>query len=672
MRPSKDQYYLNIAKEVAQRSTCFRVRIGAIIVKNDVIVATGYVGAPRKTKDCLERGECLRDKLRIPHGRNYEICRSVHAEQNCVSGNSLTVLPTGEIKEIKKVNSPLLVLNTQNFKIQVSEGKKFEEQKKKVIKIITTGNHEIEVSPDHLMFVADESKILKIKKAKDLTLNDLLPFVAKIRIQGTPQFLPEVPFSVYKLNQKGREIFQKILREITWRGLAKQCGFSIRVIANLRKGKGIRKENKEKITKFFPKISFYFEGIKFHQVKIPSKTTPDFCQIAGYFLGDGSVGKRYIAFYDQEKSVLKFYQNLCKKVFNLRGSIKKRKEHWQLTLCSYRLSLLFEKLDFRKRKKRKVPLLFHRVPEDSLASFLRGFADAEGTVEERSVHLSSCSKQLLEEIKLLFLRFGIIPALYSSENKRGFEGYRKSYSFSLEITGEDLKVFYEKIGFSHPAKRRKLKEIIKARKGKRMYFQKIYFKEWFRGDFSSTYFPLVRDYKSKIISRESAKKILRRFERFGYNRKNLPKLKNLVENIVFLKIKKIEKLKKRIKMIDYFVPKFHSFLVNGFIVHNCIINAARSGVSVLGGDMYIWGSDREGKLIDVFPCFICKKMIINAGLKRVICATKEGDYRIFNVEDWVKDWQENDILDDKFQYGKDLNEKEGFILKGQNSKFREN
>lgn len=84
MRLSKDKYYLNIAKEVAQRSTCFRNKGGCIIVRDDVIVATGYIGAPRKTKDCLERGECLRDKLKIPHGQRYELCRSVHAEQNAI------------------------------------------------------------------------------------------------------------------------------------------------------------------------------------------------------------------------------------------------------------------------------------------------------------------------------------------------------------------------------------------------------------------------------------------------------------------------------------------------------------------------------------------------------------------------------------------------------------
>ncbi|MGC9049033.1 MAG: deoxycytidylate deaminase [Patescibacteria group bacterium] len=88
---------------------------------------------------------------------------------------------------------------------------------------------------------------------------------------------------------------------------------------------------------------------------------------------------------------------------------------------------------------------------------------------------------------------------------------------------------------------------------------------------------------------------------------------------------------------------------------NCIINAARSGASILGGDMYIWLTDREGKPIDSFPCFICKKMIINSGLNRVISATKDGKYKIFYVKDWVKNWQEKDILDDKYQYGKDLN-----------------
>ncbi|MEW6407485.1 MAG: dCMP deaminase family protein [Patescibacteria group bacterium] len=83
-RPSKIDYYMGIAKQVAQRATCLRAKHGAIIVRDDQIIATGYVGAPRGCKDSLEHGFCLRTKLGIPHGHRYELCRSVHAEMNAI------------------------------------------------------------------------------------------------------------------------------------------------------------------------------------------------------------------------------------------------------------------------------------------------------------------------------------------------------------------------------------------------------------------------------------------------------------------------------------------------------------------------------------------------------------------------------------------------------------
>jgi dCMP deaminase len=87
---------------------------------------------------------------------------------------------------------------------------------------------------------------------------------------------------------------------------------------------------------------------------------------------------------------------------------------------------------------------------------------------------------------------------------------------------------------------------------------------------------------------------------------------------------------------------------------NAIINAARAGVSLLGGDIYIFGKNREtGKILDAFPCFICKKMIINAGLNRVITSTQgKQQLKIFNTADWVNEWREQDIIEDKYQYGK--------------------
>lgn len=83
-RPSKDDYYLDIALMVAQRGTCLRRRFGAVVVKNDEIISTGYVGAPRGAKNCLDLGECPRQKAGIPRGERYELCRSVHAEANAI------------------------------------------------------------------------------------------------------------------------------------------------------------------------------------------------------------------------------------------------------------------------------------------------------------------------------------------------------------------------------------------------------------------------------------------------------------------------------------------------------------------------------------------------------------------------------------------------------------
>ncbi|MBQ7160894.1 MAG: cytidine deaminase [Clostridia bacterium] len=83
-RVSKINYYLDIAETVSERSTCLRRRFGAIIVKDDVIVSTGYNGAPRGRTNCSDIGECMRDRLGIPHGERYEMCRSVHAEANAI------------------------------------------------------------------------------------------------------------------------------------------------------------------------------------------------------------------------------------------------------------------------------------------------------------------------------------------------------------------------------------------------------------------------------------------------------------------------------------------------------------------------------------------------------------------------------------------------------------
>lgn len=84
MRRDKINYYLDMAEVALERGSCIRRNFGAIIVKNDEIVSSGYVGAPRGRKNCCDLKYCMREKLEIPRGERYEMCRSVHAEQNAI------------------------------------------------------------------------------------------------------------------------------------------------------------------------------------------------------------------------------------------------------------------------------------------------------------------------------------------------------------------------------------------------------------------------------------------------------------------------------------------------------------------------------------------------------------------------------------------------------------
>lgn len=83
-RRDKQNYYLDLADVVSKRGTCLRRNYGAVIVKNDEVISTGYVGAPRGRQNCSDMGYCIRQKMEIPRGERYELCRSVHAEANAI------------------------------------------------------------------------------------------------------------------------------------------------------------------------------------------------------------------------------------------------------------------------------------------------------------------------------------------------------------------------------------------------------------------------------------------------------------------------------------------------------------------------------------------------------------------------------------------------------------
>lgn len=96
-RKSKINYYLDIAQTVATRSTCLRRKFGAIIVRDDAIISTGYNGAPRGRKNCCDLGTCLRQQMNIPRGERYELCRSVHAEANAIISASRDLMLNADL-----------------------------------------------------------------------------------------------------------------------------------------------------------------------------------------------------------------------------------------------------------------------------------------------------------------------------------------------------------------------------------------------------------------------------------------------------------------------------------------------------------------------------------------------------------------------------------------------
>ncbi len=113
-RIDKINYYLDIAESVLERSTCLRRKYGAVIVNNDEIVSTGYNGSPRGCTNCNEKGSCIREELNIPRGTKYELCSSVHAEQNALLSASRRETLAADIYLVgKSVDNDCFIMNAE-------------------------------------------------------------------------------------------------------------------------------------------------------------------------------------------------------------------------------------------------------------------------------------------------------------------------------------------------------------------------------------------------------------------------------------------------------------------------------------------------------------------------------------------------------------------------------
>ncbi len=146
-RPSWDEYFLEIAKIVSKRSTCLRRKVGALIVKDRRILATGYNGTPSGIKHCAQVG-CLREKLNIPSGERHELCRGLHAEQNVLLQAALYGISLGE-STLYVTNQPCIICAKMIINAGIKE-------------VVTAGNYPDKMAREFL----DEAGI-KIRKVQD-------------------------------------------------------------------------------------------------------------------------------------------------------------------------------------------------------------------------------------------------------------------------------------------------------------------------------------------------------------------------------------------------------------------------------------------------------------------------------------------------------------------------
>ena len=125
-RPSWDEYFMEMAELTAKRSTCLRRHVGAVIVKDKHIIATGYNGAPRGVAHCSDIGGCLREEMHVPSGERHELCRALHAEQNAII-QAATLGQSIEEGDIYITNQPCvicakMIINAGIKRIVVREG----------------------------------------------------------------------------------------------------------------------------------------------------------------------------------------------------------------------------------------------------------------------------------------------------------------------------------------------------------------------------------------------------------------------------------------------------------------------------------------------------------------------------------------------------------------------
>ncbi len=327
----------------------------------------------------------------------------------CLTGDTLIQMASGDIEFISNIARKSNVLCiNKSGKTSKSSALLWRKKSPGKIYLIKTRTSEILATKDHNLFTLDNNLRLKHIKVGDLKIGDFIISVKRINFNGNIQKITKIPKSKRAL-----------------------------------------------------------------KIKTPKTATPELCQLLGYFVGDGHVSNKKVSFFDENLKVIRNYQNLLKSIFEVKPLIKKVKNCYILNVFSRNLAKFFISMNLRKKSpKCEIPKIVLRSPNKHIARFIKGLFDAEGYILKDCIGITTFSKKLILQLKLLLLRFGITSHFRTKMSKSKLV-FSKNKCYTLLIWDpKSIRIFKEKIGFSHPVKNKKLR-ILSKKVGKSRRKSKI-------------------------------------------------------------------------------------------------------------------------------------------------------------------------------------------------------
>jgi peptide subunit release factor 1 (eRF1)/intein/homing endonuclease len=508
----------------------------------------------------------------------------------CLSADTLLMKDDGDIVRIIDCHNPMSLksVNLKNFSVTNSQIKDKWETNKKTIKITTKSpRFEIEASPDHIFFI--ENGGAKERPAESLRKGDRLLIPEKIEVDGEKQKLNvKNSYESVSISKEGRRILKlKRIEKFGYqRLLAKKLGLTQSAISFVEIGRinidvKLLKKRCEILGINFQNFLKRYCTIS-KKTRLPKFLNEEFAQILGYFMGDGSFDTNKICFHENDLQTARIYQKSIKTLLNTNCTLRARKERNYHLLRAYSKELVnLLKNEFPEMKDSTTSTMPKKVLKSKnkvLASFLRGFFDAEGYVSGPRIGLGINNRHLAREIQLCLLRFGIVASVYEDSAKRN--PYSDKHRFTIQTSDrESLEKFDNEIGFSFPKKLQKLRNVLRNKTG-RNYTRQLLIpgseirKTIYKHGLNTNKFQRVTNFfrderkMSKWVFKNSI------LAEIKDNKKLYNELKKILDiHILPAEISKIEITKKQ-KMVDISVLN-QNFLANGLLVHNSAARFAR-------------------------------------------------------------------------------------------------